>query len=177
MRNPNPTVSIRHSYKSLCAAAMFAAMIALTTAYLFHIPMGSNGGYVHFGDAFIYLGASLLPMPYACAAASIGGGLADFMSGVPIWIIPTMIIKPLTAIWFTNKGKFLCKRNIFALFLAGIVSEVGYYLAEVALSGSWLAPLASVWGIQPAGSAVLFIIMGATLDRAGIKNRLQGRIL
>ena len=167
MRNPNPTVSIRHSYKSLCAAAMFAAMIALTTAYLFHIPMGSNGGYVHFGDAFIYLGASLLPMPYACAAASIGGGLADFMSGVPIWIIPTMIIKPLTAIWF----------NIFALFLAGIVSEVGYYLAEVALSGSWLAPLASVWGIQPAGSAVLFIIMGATLDRAGIKNRLQGRIL
>lgn len=41
-------------------------------------------------------------LPYACAAASIGGGLADLVSGVPVWVLPTMIIKPLTAIWFTN---------------------------------------------------------------------------
>ncbi len=179
MYHSHSKLSDRHSYKSLCTAAMFAAMIALTTAYLFHIPIGSNGGYLHFGDAFIYLGASLLPMPYACAAASIGGGLADFISGVPIWIIPTMMIKPLTAIWFTNKGKLLCKRNLFALLLAGLVSNAGYYLAEVALSGNWLAPLATQWGgiIQSGGSAVVFVIIAFALDRAGIKNRLQGSVL
>ena len=74
------TTSVTPSGRLLTSAAMFAAMITLTTAYLFHIPIGANGGYIHFGDAFIYLAASLLPMPYACAAAAIGGGLADFLS-------------------------------------------------------------------------------------------------
>ena len=84
MTSPNSAALSRRSYKLLTASAMFAAMITLTTAYLFHIPVGVNGGYIHFGDAFIYLAAGLLPMPYACAAAAIGGGLADFVSGVPL---------------------------------------------------------------------------------------------
>ena len=106
------TTSVTPSGRLLTSAAMFAAMITLTTAYLFHIPIGANGGYIHFGDAFIYLAASLLPMPYACAAAAIGGGLADFLSGVPIWVIPTMIIKPLTAVWFTSHSeRLLCRRS------------------------------------------------------------------
>lgn len=174
MNQQNSSALERHSYKQLTASAMFAAMIALTTAYLFHIPMGANGGYLHFGDAFIYLGASLLPMPYACAAASVGGGLADFISGAPIWILPTMLIKPLTAVWFTNKGKFLCRRNVFALFLAGMISNLGYYLAEVVLTGNWIAPLATQWGglIQSGGSALVFVVIAIALDRANIKNRL-----
>lgn len=121
------TTSVTPSGRLLTAAAMFAAMITLTTAYLFHIPIGANGGYIHFGDAFIYLAASLLPMPYACAAAAIGGGLADFLSGVPIWVIPTMIIKPLTAVWFTSHSeRLLCRRNVCALILAGLVSNLGW---------------------------------------------------
>ena len=141
------TTSVTPSGRLLTSAAMFAAMITLTTAYLFHIPIGANGGYIHFGDAFIYLAASLLPMPYACAAAAIGGGLADFLSGVPIWVIPTMIIKPLTAVWFTSHSeRLLCRRNVCALILAGLVSNAGYYIAEALFSGNWLAPLALQWG-------------------------------
>lgn len=164
-----------HSGRLLAVAAMFAAMITLTTAYLFHIPIGANGGYVHFGDAFIYLAASLLPMPYACAAAAIGGGLADFLSGVPIWVIPTMIIKPLTAIWFTSRSdRLLCRRNVCALILAGLVSNVGYYIAEALFSGNWLAPLALQWGgvVQSGGSAVLFLLIAAAADRLGLKKQL-----
>lgn len=169
-----------HSGRLLTVAAMFAAMITLTTAYLFHIPIGANGGYVHFGDAFIYLAASLLPMPYACAAAAIGGGLADFLSGVPIWVIPTMIIKPLTAIWFTSRSdRLLCRRNVCALILAGLVSNVGYYIAEALFSGNWLAPLALQWGgvVQSGGSAVLFLLIAAAADRLGLKKQLfQARV-
>ena len=44
--------------KQLTFSAVFAALIFVTTAYLFHIPTGFNGGYVHLGDAFIYLAAS-----------------------------------------------------------------------------------------------------------------------
>ena len=39
--------------KNLTLSAMFAAVIMLMILYLFHIPVGSNGGYIHFGDAFI----------------------------------------------------------------------------------------------------------------------------
>lgn len=174
MSGQNSFAMERRSHKRLTASAMFAAMIALTTAYLFHIPMGANGGYLHFGDAFIYLAACLLPTPYACAAAAIGGGLADFISGAPIWILPTMIIKPLTAVWFTSRGKLLCGRNVAALFLAGLVSNAGYYLAEVFLTGNWIAPLATQWGglVQSGGSALVFVIMALALDRVKIKNKL-----
>ena len=95
--------------KNLTLSAMFAAVIMLMILYLFHIPVGSSGGYVHFGDAFIYLAACFLPMPYACGAAAIGAGLADVLSGSAIWAIPTMMIKPLTALWFTNKQEKLFK--------------------------------------------------------------------
>ncbi|WP_303789809.1 TIGR04002 family protein [Anaerotruncus colihominis] len=169
------TTSIAYSGRLLTASAMFAAMITLTTAYLFHIPISANGGYIHFGDAFIYLAASLTPMPYACAAAAIGGGLADFLSGVPIWVIPTMIIKPLTAVWFTSRSEqLLCRRNVCALILAGLVSNAGYYIAEALFSGNWLAPLALQWGgvVQSGGSAVLFLLAAATADRLGLKKQL-----
>lgn len=43
-------------------AGLFAALTALLTAVL-HIPVGN--GYVHCGDAVIYLAAAMLPLPYA----------------------------------------------------------------------------------------------------------------
>ena len=57
-----------------------AALITIMTAYICHIPVGTNGGYIHFGDALIYLSATLLPKPYAICAAAIGGGVADLLT-------------------------------------------------------------------------------------------------
>ena len=59
--------------RRLTATGMMAALITLMTAYIFHIPIGGNGGYVHLGDALIYLSAAILPAPYAMAAGAIGG--------------------------------------------------------------------------------------------------------
>lgn len=168
-------MKIHEKQRNLTWSAMFAAVIMLMTVYLFHIPIGSNGGYLHFGDAFIYLAACFLPMPYACAAAAIGGGLADMMSGSMIWVIPTMIIKPLTALWFTNKTeKLISKHNIIAVFGAGVVSNVGYYTAEALIVGNWVTPLATQWGnvIQSAGSGVIFVLMAAAIDKLALKKKL-----
>lgn len=162
--------------KNLTLSAMFAAVIMLMILYLFHIPVGSNGGYIHFGDAFIYLAGCFLPMPYACASAAIGGGLADIMSGSAIWAIPTMIIKPLTVIWFTSKeDKLFNKRNIVAVILAGVVSIVGYYLAQVILTGNWVASLLGIWGniVQAIGSGIIFLIMAVAIDKVSLKKRLK----
>lgn len=47
------------------------------------------------------------------------------LSGSAIWAIPTMMIKPLTALWFTNKQEKLFNRhNLIGVLIAGAVSIV-----------------------------------------------------
>ena len=104
--------------KRITATAVMAALTTLMTAYIFHIPVGVNGGYVHLGDTMIYLAAAFLPLPYACAAGAIGGGLADLLTA-PVWAPATIIIKMLICLPFSSKGtKLVTKRNVVALFLA-----------------------------------------------------------
>ena len=175
----NTTAKTRNkSIQQLAVAAMFAAVVTLTTAYLFHIPIGSNGGYVHFGDAFIYLAATFLPWPYAMAAGAIGAGLADCLSGAMIWLIPTLIIKSVTVLAFTSKtDRVICKRNVLATVIGGVISIGGYYLAEVIITGgNFLAPLATISGgvIQSVGSAAIYLLVGFALDKAGLKAKLGG---
>lgn len=163
--------------KYLAIAALLAAMTTLSIV-IFRIPVGP--GILHFGDAIIYLAAVLLPKPFALAAASIGGGMANVVTGTIIWAPATIVIKPLLAIWFTSRGKCICPQNIFALFAAAVVTIVGYYLYAVFvvsgtfLSPNWLAPLAGIVGnvIQSSGSAVIFLLIGGVFDRTSLKKRL-----
>jgi len=50
--------------KYLTFTGVMAALITIMTAYLCHVPVGTNGGYIHFGDALIYLSAALLPKQF-----------------------------------------------------------------------------------------------------------------
>ena len=150
---------------------LLAALITLFTAYILHIPMGFNGGYIHLGDALIYLAAVLLPAPYAMAAGAIGGGLADLLTA-PMWAPATVIIKVLVVLPFTSRhSKIFSKRNLFAPLIAMLITIAGYYLAEVILYGKEAAFLISVTTnlIQGIGSAAVFYVLGAALDKAGIK--------
>ena len=79
-----------------------ALMIALVFLAGSVIKIPTIGGFVHIGDAFIYLAAALLPTPYAMVCAAIGAGLADFATGYAIWVIPTMIIKPILVLFITS---------------------------------------------------------------------------
>lgn len=96
--------------KKITATAVMAALTTLMTAYIFHIPVGVNGGYVHLGDTMIYLAAAFLPLPYACAAGAIGGGLADLLTA-PVWAPATIIIKMLICLPFSSKGKKLVTKR------------------------------------------------------------------
>lgn len=78
--------------RTMLTAALFAAAIAVTTAYIIHIPL-PTGGYIHPGDALIYLAACLLPTPWAVAAAAVGAGLADLLTA-PQWVLPTLSSRP-----------------------------------------------------------------------------------
>lgn len=167
----------RKSINQLTLSGLLAAMITLTTAYILHIPYGTNGGYIHFGDTLIYLSAALLPQPYALAAAAVGGGLADLLTA-PVWAPATILIKILITLPFTSHGpRLLIRRNIVALCVAFLISAVGYYVAEWILFGS-CAALISIIGslIQSGGSSVAFLVLAAALDRIHIKNRIGGNL-
>lgn len=165
--------------KYLTITGLMAAMITLMTAYICHIPVGANGGYIHFGDSLIYIAAALLPTPYALAAAAIGGGLADLLTA-PMWAPATIIIKMLITIPFTNKStKIITTRNIVATVIAYFISGICYFFAEYIIFGSFSSAfLASMSGslIQSGGSAVFFIIFGIALDKAHIKAKLANQI-
>ena len=136
--------------KKLTFTALMAAMITIFTAYICHIPVGQNGGYIHFGDSLIYIAACLLPWPYAMTAAAIGGGMADLLTA-PIWAPATIIIKALISIPFTNKSdKIVTVRNVVSTIIA------------FAIPGSC---------IQSGGSAIIFVILGLVLDKIGFKRR------
>lgn len=162
--------------KKLCLAGLFAAIIYLTTAYFFHIPAGPNGGYLHFGDAFIYLASSMLPAPYAVAAGAIGAGLSDALTpGAIVWLPATLIIKSLVALSFTSRRKtILCTRNSIALVLSCVITVVGYYIAGVLLTGDAAGGLVQipVSLLQSAGSSLCYVLCGYLLDRVKIKSKL-----
>ena len=63
--------------KLITLTAIFAAMTYVLTAFL-HIPTAK--GYIHIGDAVIFIAACILPKPYAAASAAIGASLSDALS-------------------------------------------------------------------------------------------------
>ncbi len=167
--------NISNKTRVLVSAALFAALVCVTTAYFLHIPVG-NGGYVHIGDTFIYLAAVLLPTPYAALAAAIGAGMADILTGATNWAFATIIIKPILVLFFTNKSnKIINVRNIIAAIMAGVVGTILYMIAEGIMYGSFQAAfvLSIVGLIQPIGSFIVFVVLGLVFDRIKIKEIIK----
>ena len=159
--------------KYITLTGVFTALIFVLTAFV-HIP--SYTGYVHIGDAFIYLAASILPLPYAMFAGAVGAMLADVVSGFAIWAPGTLIIKAVTVFFFTAAHKnIICKRNMLALIPSAVMCIGGYYLYEGLIYGNFLTPLYGMIGnlAQAAFSSVIFIAAGSALDKAHIKEHIH----
>lgn len=157
----------------LTITALFAAAITTMTAYILHIPI-PTGGYIHLGDALIYLAACLLPLPYAAAAAAVGAGLADLLTA-PMWVVPTLIIKVLVVLLFTSRhDRILCRRNCAAVVLAGLFSPTAYAMAGCAMAGTMAAFVPQFLGtlVQGIGSGALFLVIVPALDGVKLKERV-----
>lgn len=168
------TVSMQ-KLRRITASGIFAALIYVFTAYL-HIPTGA--GYTHAGDGIIFLAACILPTPYAAAAGAIGGALADGLSGFPVWIPATIVIKSVTSLFFSSKGeKIITFRNIIGIIPSLILCAVGYSLYEgtVMAGGISAAAITAAFSQIPAycvqifASTLLFVSVGLLLDRIGFK--------
>lgn len=166
----------RSSFRLDVVTALFAALIFVVTAYILHIPTPATGGYVHLGDAFVYLAACMLPAPYAVAAAGIGEALSDALTGSVVYAVPTFLIKAAMALCFSAAGgKIVTKRNAAASMLAGLICVGGYYLTEAILFRSFASPVAEIPAnlLQAGASAVIFLVAGKAMDRAGLKGSVS----
>ena len=127
----------------IALSGMFAAMITVMTTFI-RIP-ASHNGYTHAGDSMIYLAAMVLPAPFAAAASSVGGFMADILAGAPEWAFATAIIKAINTLPFIAVRYYLKKLgrdnriispySIAMLIPTSLVTIVGYYIAEGLMFG------------------------------------------
>lgn len=174
--------------KLLALSAMFAALITVATAF---ITISDGSGYTHPGDSIVYLAASTLPFPYGIIASAIGGFFADLLAGYPQWALITALIKAINCLPFVicrylinNKknsssnaqaknNKILNLPIILSTIPSGIITVLGYTLANILMISTEYAianiPILCFQGIIGAG---LFILLGASLDKIGFKQKL-----
>ena len=84
----------RRNMNNLVFGALFTALTCVFTMVIKVPTLGTNG-YVNIGDTGVLLSAWLLGGWYGVVAAGLGSGLADILSGYPVYAPGTFIIKLL----------------------------------------------------------------------------------
>lgn len=154
---------------------LMMAMIVVATM-LIVIPSPFTGGYIHLGDAIIFLSVLILGWKYGAVAAGVGSALADLLVGFAIWAPWTLFVKGFMA---AIMGLFIMKamqkegRSIFGvpvyqligMVLAGCFMVLGYYVAEGVIYGNFIAAALGIpWNIvQFSVGTVIAVILAATL--------------
>ena len=149
--------------KKTTKAALLAALTFAATM-LIRVPVPATGGYVHPGDALVFLGGALVGPLYGFLGAGIGSALADVAGGYMVYVPATFVIKGLAALVTALIYRRNEKTGWLALgSLAGAaVIVLGYFAFEGALYGF---PAAFV-AIFPNVVQVLFGVLVATALRA-----------
>ena len=160
----------------LVMAAMMMCLILVTTLF-FKIPIPFAHGYVHLGDAMVFLSVLVLGWRSGAVAASVGSALADIMGGFAIWAPWTLGVKGGMAVLMGcvilagakksagEKTFGLPVNQLLGMLVAGIWMVAGYFVAEGVIYGNWFAPLLGVpWNIgQCATGMVVAGLVAAAL--------------
>ena len=167
---------MQHTQKIVITSLMMGLIIVCTM--FVRIPIPLTTGYVHLGDAMIFLGVLLLGWRYGAIAAAFGSTLGDLLSGFAMWAPWTFVVKGgmaiIAGVILLSISKMDKKNSLFgnlvAMIPAGIFMVVGYFVAEGFMYGNWIAPWIGVpWNIgQFAVGIALAIIIQKALGKANI---------
>lgn len=156
-------------------AAVFAAMIFALTRFI-QIPVPGGAGYLHFGDAMIYIVASTLGGPWALLASALGAAIADLSSGFAVYAPISAIVKVLIALpfVFVNKKseKILTPLTICLTIPSGVITVLGYYLGDLIVNKAYAVADIPMNIVQAVGSAIIFVVISAAFDAAKLKKKL-----
>ncbi|MDR1939636.1 MAG: ECF transporter S component [Clostridiales bacterium] len=136
--------------KKIAYAAVLTAMTAVMTTFSIGLP---GGGYIHLGDAVIFLACLILPTGYAVFSAGAGSMIADLILA-PQYAVATLIIKAVMALIVCllfksgikplNDLKPVVKTAVIFL-IASLVMQVLYFVYELFLNDFVVA--GGVWHV------------------------------
>ena len=151
---------------------MTSLILVSTMMFRIHVPF--TQGYVHLGDAAIYMAVLIVGKKYGAFAAGVGSGLADLFSGYAYYVPWTLVVKALMAFVvgaalehydgkLQTRGK-LPLLELLAMLFGGIEMTVGYYISASLMHGNWYTPLFSVPG--NIGQFIVGMILATALATA-----------
>lgn len=169
----NKELNTRSQVYELVLTGLMAALVMAATSF-FRIPVPATNGYVHLGDAFVFLSVMILGRRNGTIAAATGSGLADLLGGYAHWVPWTFAIKGLMAFAFGTILIVINNRNgnagsseketqrstglltASAMALSSLIMIAGYFTAQRIIYGNLAAPLAALPGnIAQAAAGVL----------------------
>ena len=120
--------------QKIVLSALLAALCCVATMII-KIPSPLKG-YINLGDCVVFLAGWILPYSYGFAAAGIGSGLADVLSGYAIYAPATFLIKGIMALiahaCFNGMHNKLGSAS--SRIIGGVIAEVwmilGYFIFE-----------------------------------------------
>lgn len=164
--------------RRLTLGALGAALVCVATSIIkFPIPLG----YAHLGNCMILLFGVYCDPWVGAFAGGVGSALSDLL-GYPEWTIPTLMIKTLMGLAVSLLAKkrgslprLPSLRTFLAVLVGILIMILGYFLGGVMLYGSPVTSAAQIPGLAAEGvvGIVLFYVIGAALEAAGLTKKLQ----
>lgn len=152
--------------RSVVASALMTALVLMMTMVL-RVPSPTQG-YMNMGDAAVLLSAWLLGPWWGAAAAGIGSGLADLLSGAAYYLPGTLIIKAGMAViagLLTRSMRRQSRTSFWPHFFGGLAAELfmvaGYFGYSYLLLGKTLTPalLAALGNLTQGGVCLVLALL------------------
>ena len=129
----------------LVMTGLFAALGCVATMVL-QVP-SPTGGYMNLGDTVVILGAYLLGPVWGAVAGGVGPALADLLSGYPMYVPATLVIKAVMGVVAAVLYRALGKKG-WGVPVCAVAAEipmvVGYCLFDGFLAGSLAGSAAGI---------------------------------
>lgn len=174
---------------TIVMTAMMTCLVLLTT-YTFKIPTPFQG-YVHLGDAMIFLSVLAVGRKNGAVAAAFGSAMADLLGGYVAFAPWTFVIKGLMALVMGWCIDYMVKKEtktikiagvplveIIGMVLAGIVMVLGYGVADAVLAGNIMTGILSMPANcgQFAAGVVIASVLAAALYKTPAKRYFTYRL-
>ena len=150
------TMFMKDSGNRLLKITTTAVFIALTCVLTMAVRIPSpTKGYLNFGDCAVLFSGFLLGPVWGAVAGGVGSALADLLTGYPVYIPGTLIIKALMALVVSALPGLISghekKRPRIGFALSAVIAELlmtaGYYVYEAVFIGiGFTAAFAGVLG-------------------------------
>lgn len=156
--------------RDLVITSLFIALVYVFTWIVkIQLPFSPNGGLIHLGNVPFFLAAIFFDKRVGMTAGALGMGLFDLTSGWILWS-PMTVISALIMGYILNKmnyKKYTLKSLILSFILVALVKVVVYYIGEIFILSSFVAPLASIPGnlIQIGVSSVIVLVILKPMEK------------